>query len=423
MNCNVRGKKLLVLTGVESHIKLVEAAKRMGVYTVVADYYQPSRATPAKLVSDEQWMTSVLEINELAQRCLDEHIDGIIAPWSDIAQIPYARLCSDLGYPCYGTVEQFELLSDKRRFKQLCIDNGVDVIPEYTKTDIAEHRVVFPVFVKPSDGYGSKGQSVCHNYDELERGVVLAKEASKTGGVIVEQYVANKNSFQVTYFFQNGKAHILRTADGYKGLPGEGLDRVALCSVSPSTYADDFMSGAYERFASMVRSIGISDGPVMAQGFYDNGTFRFYDPGFRFPGTDFEVVYKRLYGLDFMRAMVEFALTGSFGLLDIPEDIAQLDGKEAAILFPTLAAGRVGCIEGFDELRADERVLSAGSRYEPGDTVEWSCTTRQRLAEITLLTARGRLSGAIEWAQQKLEVTDVDGNDMLCQPFDPSRIK
>lgn len=46
-------KKILILGGTAQQIKLVEAAKKMGVYTIVTDYLVDS---PAKKVADEAWI-------------------------------------------------------------------------------------------------------------------------------------------------------------------------------------------------------------------------------------------------------------------------------------------------------------------------------------------------------------------------------
>lgn len=53
---NYKGKKLLVLAGAGPHTKVVEAAKEMGIYTIVADYLPASVYSPAKLIADESIM-------------------------------------------------------------------------------------------------------------------------------------------------------------------------------------------------------------------------------------------------------------------------------------------------------------------------------------------------------------------------------
>ena len=420
---SLRGKKLLILSGCGSHCKLVKAAKEMGVYTIVVDYYEPSMASPAKLIADEQWMLSLLDEEKIIEKCSEEHIDGVLASWCDLAQLPYWSICNRLGLPCTGTKEQFIAMSKKKAFKKLCLDTGVDIIPEYSLEDAEAGRVEYPVFVKPADGWGSKGQSVCHTYEQLQKAIVFAKESSLSGEVLIERYVADTNSFQVNYFFVDGEAYVIRTADGYKGLVEEKLDRVALCSISPSVFTERFMDSANDKFVNMLKSIGYKNGPAMVQGFYDRGVFRFYDPGLRFPGVDYEQIYKKVYGLDLVKMMVHFALTGEMKNVPLRNENVYLEGKKAAILFPTIGAGTVGDISGIEELKKDPKVLALHTRYAVGDKVEWTWTTRQRFAEIDLLANNyADLKALICRVQSNIKVLGTNGEDMMYKPFDTERL-
>ena len=418
-----QGKRLLILSGTAPHVKVVKKAKEMGVYTIVADYLEPSKAAPAKMISDENWNISLLEVDALIQRAKESNIDGVVAAWSDISQLPYARVCKALGLPCYGTVEQFNIMSNKTLFKSLCRKNGVDVIPEYTLEDVSNNTIQFPVVVKPVDSRASKGVSVCRDKQELIKGIDNAFNNSVSGSILIEKYIGEKNSFQVNYLFINGKAYVLRTADGYKGLVEELLDRVALCSISPSMYTNDFFCGVNDRFVNMMHSIGFRNGPVMAQGFYDDGAFRFYDPGLRFPAVDYEAVYKALYGVDLAEIMITFALDGKMPKLKISNKNALLGGKTACILYPIVGAGVISSINGLKQIENDPSVFAFECRYAPGDRVDWSFTTRQRLAEIVFLETD--LNGVVEKIksiQQSLKVWDVNGRDMIYMPFDVGRI-
>lgn len=49
----IRMKKLLILAGLGVHSKVVETAKKMGIYTVVTDYLEDS---PEKRLADERLM-------------------------------------------------------------------------------------------------------------------------------------------------------------------------------------------------------------------------------------------------------------------------------------------------------------------------------------------------------------------------------
>lgn len=420
---SMKGKRLLILSGTGPHVKVVRKAKELGIHTIVADYLEPSKAAPAKLISDENWNISLLDVDSLIRKAKESAIDGVVAAWSDISQMPYARICEALGLPCYGTPEQFGIMSDKSRFKELCRQNGVGVIPEYTLDDVRDGKIVFPVVTKPVDSRASKGISVCHDGQELEAGIACARSNSLSGNILIEKYIGGKNSFQVNYLFVDDEAYVLRTTDGYKGLVEEKLDRVALCSISPSVYTEEFMAEPNDRFVRMMRSIGFRNGPVMAQGFYDDGVFRFYDPGLRFPAVDYEAIYRSLYGADLAEIMITFALTGKMPEVKLSNKNVYLDGKAACILYPTLGAGKVSEVKGIDEVAKDPAVYAFECRYEAGDTVEWTYTTRQRFAEIVLLeNSFDEMVRKIRQIQNTLCVQDENGRSMIYKPFDVGRL-
>lgn len=417
----LKGKKLLILAGASVHVKLVEAAKEMGVYTIVTDYLAPEKS-PAKQIADEYWELNITDIDSIVSRCKEENVDGVIAGWIDPCQIPYWQICDKLGVPCYGTYDQFFKLTNKHAFKQLCVENGVDVIPEYKKENV--DKVEYPVFVKPVDSRGSRGQAICNNKEELLDAIKVAEEESSNGDILIEKYIANKNSFQVTYFFANGEPYILRTADGYKGLVEEKLDKVALLSVSPSVHTEHYMQGANQKVVDMMKAIGFETGPVMVQGFNDNGVYRFYDPGLRFPGVDFDVVYTSVYGVSVMKMMVEFALTGKVQNPGLSNDNVYMKGKAAAVLFPTISAGKIEAIKGFDWLKDDKRIHTVTLRHDVGDEVPWCYNVNQRLAEINILADnKTALIDLINEIYSKLQVKDAEGNDMLYCSLNTNRIE
>ena len=124
MTC-LQGKKLLVLAGNSVHEKIVQAAKNLGVYTIVTDYL-PVEQSPAKLVADEYWMLSTGDTDAVVEKCRQEKVDGVLTFCIDTVQFHYQEICEKLGVPCYGTHRQFEIMTNKRLFKDYCKAHGVE---------------------------------------------------------------------------------------------------------------------------------------------------------------------------------------------------------------------------------------------------------------------------------------------------------
>ena len=413
---NLNGKRLLILGGTPQQLKLVEAAHNLGVYVIVADWLETSII---KRAADAAYALDIKDVDGICELCRKQSVDGVICGWVDPAQRPYQQVCQRLDVPCYGTAEQFRLMTDKKAFKAMCSRSGVDVNPSWTEEEAIAGLVEFPVFVKPVDSRGSRGQAICYDLDQLMIAVATAKHESSDGGVIIERYMGGCQEFQVTYFFENGHAHLVRTADSYTGSEGSGLEKVVLGAVSPSRYTQLYLDKANDAVVRMFKSMGYTDGPVFMQGFVDGDTFRFFDPGLRFPGVDYERVYKKVLGIDLAEIMVRFALTGAVTKSAVANNGVWLAVRAAAVLFPTIKPGIVGslnCIRAVSDLPCVEACIP---RVVEGDEVSFTCDVNQRLAEIDVVANDYcELANAVDAVQKMLDIRNDEDEPMIFELFD-----
>lgn len=412
---DVKGKKLLILAGAPQHCKLVRAAQAMGVYTIVTDYLADS---PAKEICDKSYMIDVKDVSAVVEMCRKEQVDGVLSAYIDPCQVPYERICRQLQLPCYASREQFLKMTNKREFKELCRQNDVPTIPEYLEEDIHAGRVEYPIFIKPVDGRGSRGQTICYQKSQVQAGIEFAKSESSNGDIVIEKYIQGAREFQVTYFFISGEAYLVRLTDDYQGSPQKFMQKVTACGITPSDFTAHFIATVHPKLVLMFQALGIKNGPAFMQGFEANGQFMFFDPGLRFPGADFEMTYKKVFGIDLMRAMVRFALTGSFGDLRLPSDGVYLAGHRAATLFPTLKSGVIADICGEDMLKKDCHIVSYHLRHKIGDSIGWTYDINQRLGEVDIYGADTEdLIAAIEKVQDALSAKDDMGQNMTLEKF------
>lgn len=413
---SLQGKKLLIMGGAAPHRKLVEVAKEMGVYTVVADYYETS---DAKAIADRGYQINVMDVDALATMCKEEKIDGVLASHLDPCQIPYYELCHRLNVPCFvDTWEQVHTLTSKQVFKECCVRNGMDIIQAFDEDHLSE--IEYPAFVKPVHSRGSRGQKVCHDEAELLAALAEAKAASDDGKAIIEKFMGDCPDFTVTYFVADGEIFLERTADRYLGRLELGLERVGTGTVSPSRFNDMYMANVDEKVRNMIRSLGIKNGPVFLQGFVDGNTVRFYDPGFRFPGCLHEYAMTAATDIEIIKPLIEFALTGKMTLESgkAYKDMYKMNGKTSINLFPILRDGVIGKIEGVEDILQQPWLKAFGPRYEVGETVVFTHDIRQWSCEITVLAdTPTQLAEYIRYVQQKLHYVDVNGNDMMIEPF------
>ncbi len=416
------GKKILILGGADIHCKLIRAAKDMGLYTIVTDYLE-EKDSPGKLLADKSYQLNIFDIDGIVKMCKEEQVDAVLSTSLDPCQRPYQQICQRLGLPCYcENAEQVFKLTDKDAFKALCVENGVDIIPSYEETD---EEIEFPVLVKPALSRGSKGVTICADRPALEAALAKAKKQSENGRALIEKYMGNRDDFTMTYFFVDGEAYLIKIGDRFLGTVESGMDRNCIASIYPSRYTSLYMNNVHERVVRMLKTLGIRNGPAFFQGFVDGDTIRFYDPGFRFPGAEYETMLKRVVGIDFMKLMVEFSLTGKINTdgIAFSDDIAMLDHKVAGMWLPTIGAGTIGRISGFEKLDRIPQVVCYTVRHKAGDVIRDTGDVSQLLCEINMACDNlTEYREVFHRVQALIRVEDADGRDMMISPFLPEQI-
>ncbi len=414
-------KKILILGGANLHCKLVKAAKEMGLYTIVTDYLENS---PAKKMADKSYMLDIKDVDGIVAMCKEESVDAVISTHLDPCQRYYYQICKALNLPCYiGNWEQVFTLTDKDAFKACCQKYGVDIIPTYETDD---DNIEYPVLVKPAHSRGSRGQTVCYNAKELPEAIKFAESESDNKKAIIEKYMGNTGEFTMTYIFKDGVPYMTKTSDRYLGAIEHGLEKVGIGTVSPSQYTSLYVNNVEERFLNMLKGLGIKNGPVFMQGFVDGNTVRFFDPGYRFPGSEYDTMFEKIWNIDIMKMMVNFALTGEisseFG--ELRNDLALLKGKSVITLFPVIREGKIKEIRGLDKLDKMSEVICYTIRHNEGETVEFSGNVNQRIAEVDIIAENvEKLKIIVDKVLDTLQVIDDNGENMLFGNIDTTKIK
>lgn len=414
MEKDLKNKKLLILAGADVHIKVVKAAQDLGVYTIVTDYLNPEDA-PAKKFADEYWMLDIMDIDTIVEKCTQEKIDGVLTFCIDPAQIPYQKICEKLDLPCYGTARQFEILTNKRQFKDYCKKYGVGVIPDYTEDDIKDNRIDYPVLVKPSISRGSRGQTICYSISDIPAALTLAKKESADGKVLIEKYMLGYQDMSFAYIVINREPYLLKCGDRILGNIDDGLECQQIATILPSMHAEQYVSDCEPSVKEMIRSLGIQFGAVFLQGFWDNGKVYMYDPGMRFPGGDYDIVMRNCTGFDNMKAFVRFALTGDItSCYGEPHHLYNLNDRACIILSVACRPGKITSFSGMDKIASHSWVFSSSQRYRCGDVIPASGDIKQRVAEfVAELPSKEYLAEFIQFVYTNLQIQDERGEDMI----------
>ena len=414
---NLEGKKILVLAGQDVHCKVVETAKEMGVYTVVADYLEDSSA---KKIADESSMISIIDVDAVVDFCKENNIDGVVNFCNDLASQIVYQVNDRLGFPNIGTWEQVSAFTNKEIFKKLCVEHGIDIIPEYSEDDIKNGNLEYPVLVKPIDSRGSRGSTICDDASELEEAIKIAKDNSRSGKVLVERYMAGHQELSITYVIIDGEPYLISVGDRHSGKREFNVDKILSCMIQPSWFIDTYIKNVDAKVKNLIKSLGIQNTAVFMQGFVDGDTVRMFDPGYRFAGNEYERAFAEATGVNPMNSIITYALTGKMNDYNGGyEGSYDLNGKVAVQYMVNARPGTISKFIGVEKIENHPKVIYVGHKYNIGAKIENTGSTNHRVFDITFLVDRTKeaVNEVVEFVNNNLLVLDENGKNMIVSEF------
>lgn len=420
------GKKLLIIGSTVTECDIVRYAKAKGVYTIVADYREDS---PAKLLADKQVLINALDVDALVKFCKDEHVDGVITGFVDILLKPYMDVCKRLGLPCYITEKMLSMSTNKEVFKETCEKYNVPVPRTYLVggklTQDVLNNIKYPVFVKPLDGSGSRGASLCNNEAELREHFKEAIDYSASGNAIIEDYITGRE-FLLDYIGVNGEFRLIGFFDRYVGADRRGKPvNYSTIAIAPSRAIDFYLDSINEKVIRMFKDEGFTDGLMFMQGYYDGQSVTFFEMGCRLGGSYF-THEQELLGDNAIDMVVRYALTGKAvnELELIPVNAAKY--KKFAVDCNYLLKGEeqtVAKVLGLDEVRKLPGVIEilefhdVGYHYGKERTVDKPMFVVELVAE-----SKDELISKIDYINTTIDVLNENGESLLMEKLDPKEL-
>lgn len=419
----LKGKKLLVVSSDGSDMTFVNAAKALGVYVICCDRYSDWDISPAKAAADEAWDMDYSDTEAVVARCRENHIDGVIAGYSEERVTAACRISNVLGTPFYATEDQIEITRNKKNFKSLCQKFGIVVPIEYCQKAAVDesviNRIAYPVIVKPSDNGGRKGISVCRNKEELESAMQFAVEQSKNKEIVVEQYLTGIELCAV-YTIANGEISLSCLNDKYVSKEGEGASCLCDFVITPSKYYTSYLHEVDAKIKELLKSIGARNGVANFQFIVNEDGFHAFEMGFRVNGNDDYKVIRRYNDIDFSKMLISFSLTGDMGD-DLSKD-NPLFPEYSATLCLYLKEGTIGKVDygsldgvaGIHDIsirsRIGKQIIANGTTGQKAGMIKFSA---KNLTEIAALTKQ---------IKESVRILDMNGNDMILSMFDENRL-
>jgi biotin carboxylase len=418
----VSGKRLLILGGNPETGALVRHANAMGVVTIVAD---PNPDAPAKRDAVERYEVDGRDVEALVALARRVRVDGVLVGVADILVGAYREVCEALGMPCYASARTVQAFTTKDGFQSACRTFGVACIPSFAldatlrESDVAALR--YPIMLKPVDSGGGVGMVVCERREDLEAGVAFALSHSKRGAFVTERYMTCDDVFAY-YTFKDGQVYLSAMADRLTTRVQGNTSPVCIAASYPSRHLETYLASVHPTMVRMFEGLGVRDGVLNVQFFVDGQEFFAYDPGFRLQGEAPHLMVNAINGFDHRTMLIEFALTGRMGAVDLSvANDPRLRGRRACTVWSLLKAGTIARIDGLDELRQDPSVAFVLQRFSVGDTVTPAMvgTERQVLSRVYVIAESDRaLADKVAAIHRQVRVIDLEGNDMFVDRVD-----
>jgi acetyl-CoA carboxylase biotin carboxylase subunit len=223
-------KKILIANRGEIALRILRAARELGVKVVVAHSEADSKSLPV-LLADEAICVggaassaSYLNIPNLLSAAIISGAEAIHPGYGFLAENPqFAEMCRDYGIVFIGpTPESMHSLGSKAGGREIAAKSNVPTVPgtgvlESTEEALrAAEPIGYPVLLKASAGGGGRGQKVVRSAEEMQTAFgQAAQEAQNYFGdpaLIMEKFITEFRHVEVQVL-GDGKGHVVHVGE------------------------------------------------------------------------------------------------------------------------------------------------------------------------------------------------------------------
>ncbi|MBQ3285197.1 MAG: ATP-grasp domain-containing protein [Ruminococcus sp.] len=299
-------KKLAIIGANDSITLLILKAKNLGYETHVFAW---QCGDPGEFAADYFYPISVSEKEEILEKCREIGICGICSITSDFAVPTVAYVARHLGLPC--NPERTDVVArDKYEMRKAFQEYGGIYCPRFFETNgdlqaLDLSKLHFPIIVKPTDRWSSKGVTRVDSMDEIAHAIKVACKESLKGKAIVEEFMDGPEYSAECIVFHR-KVSILaftqKITTGYPHYIEKGHKQ-------PADLSDYQKSVAKKAIDRAIKALDITDSAAHVEfRFLDNGEIGIIEIGARMGGdcigTDLTPIST---GMDYIKMVIDVA--------------------------------------------------------------------------------------------------------------------
>lgn len=340
-------KKIMILGAGQYQMPIITRAKEFGLYTIVIS---PAGDYPGFAIADKYYYLDVKDMEAILEVAREEGIAGITTDQTDIAVRTEAYVSEKLGLPgisydCACTFTDKSLMRDK------CEALGIPSIKYKASGDLEEVKAFFDsigrsAIIKPVDNQGSRGVFKVENREDLDRLFEAAASYSKSGKVIIEEFIEGKE-YEVDSLVFDYRDQTMLYGDVIPfDIPGVFAAKIRMY---PSASDDETVDRLLRYNSDIVRGFGLKQGITHSEFIVDeSGQPYLLEAAARGGGGFISSHIVRLRtGIDTATYLIKLAL----GELDEAPVVTALPNVCCYVSF-FLPEGTVTSVEGIEEAKA-----------------------------------------------------------------------
>lgn len=353
-------KRVLIVGASILQLPAICKAKEMGFTVGVADYNPKAVGIP---FADEYYDVSTIDIDGIVSAARSFRPDGIMTLATDMPMRAVAKACKECGLPgiSYETAVK---ATDKGEMIKAFEAHDVAhpwffVVPDMATLEWTADALSYPCILKPTDNAGSRGVVLCRSHDELVCGYHYARKASRSGAVIIEEYLQGPE-FSVEVMVIDGEPKVLQITDKLTtGAP----HFVEMGHSQPTRQPDSVQSQIKDLTVRACKAVGINQGPAHVEMILTKDGPKMVELGARMGG---DCITTHLVPLSTGIDMVASTILLSCGeTINIEPEIR----KGAAIRFIDAEKGTICGIDGVEAAKRIPGVKEISFAHQIGETI------------------------------------------------------
>lgn len=299
-------KNKLAIVGANAAITmLIKKAKSLGYETHVFAW---QCGDPGEKEADFFYPISIDRKDEIAAKCLEIGVDGVCSITSDFASPTVNYVARALGLSSNPEITD-EVARNKYKMRCAFKEAGLftpsffQLGAEYTREDIK--GIKYPVIVKPTDRWSSKGVTRVDCFEELESAVKYAIEESFDKHAIVESFMDGQEYSAECICFKGERRILAFTQKETTGFP----HYIESGHLQPAFLSEENKEKAADVIVRALEALHIENGAAHAEfRVLSNGEIGIIEIGARMGGdcigTDLTPIST---GMDYIRMVIDVA--------------------------------------------------------------------------------------------------------------------